>query len=135
MNSYLMVIIAGACAGSWPLIMQKSGLSGAPAAIVYSVCSLAVALILFAAAKGSAGTAPINWWVALAAGLLAAAALVLLSFVIGKTSPGQLSLLYIVMILVQVAVPAIFFAFTNGKITLQQVLGLMAALLAAFLLK
>ena len=104
MNAYILVLIAGLGAGAWPLVMQRSGLSGPMVAVVYSLCSLA-------------------------------AALVLLRTVVAKVTADKLSLLYIVMLLVQISVPILIFIVVNRGVSLKQGFGLAAALLAALLLK
>ncbi len=137
-SPYLLVVIAGACAGAWPLVMQRSGFSGPVVALVYSLCSLAAAAGLWLIFRGSNISGVENqgnWGIAIGAGALAAVALVLLSTVVAKVPAKELSLLYIVMLLVQIAVPVLIFVVINRGINLKQGLGLAAALVAALLLR
>lgn len=136
LNPYAEVIIAGIAAGAWPLIMQKSGLIGAPVAVVYSAISFVAALGLFWWTSGLKVTQGItvSWWWAVGAGVLAALALLFLSDVIGKTSSVQLSTLYIILLIVQISIPALFYVAINHGVTLKQGIGFAAALAAALLL-
>jgi hypothetical protein len=135
-NPYLIVIIAGACAGAWPLVMQKSGLPGPLVALVYSLCSLAAAgALCFLGGVHSLPKQDMNWFIAIIAASLAAAALLLLSGVIEKVSARELSLLYVIMLLMQIAVPVIVFIAVNKGVSLRQGAGLTLAVIAALLLK
>ena len=138
MNAYILVLIAGLGAGAWPLVMQRSGLSGPMVAVVYSLCSLAAALVLLllsSAGKVASASQSPSWLPAIIAGLLAAMALLLLSTVVAKVTADKLSLLYIVMLLVQISVPILISIVVNRGVSLKQGFGLAAALLAALLLK
>ncbi|MDO8573086.1 MAG: hypothetical protein Q7S11_05035 [bacterium] len=137
LNPYVEVIIAGIAAGAWPLVMQRSGLIGAPVAIVYSAVSLIAAFGLLWWVGGfkefTQGTS-VNWWWAIGAGVLAALALLFLSDVVGKTSPLHLSTLYVLLLIVQISIPAIFYVVINHGVSLKQGIGFILAIVAAFLL-
>jgi hypothetical protein len=136
-NVYVEVIIAGIAAGAWPLVMQKSGLIGAPVAVVYSGISLLAALALLLATgafRASAQPTAINWWWAIGAGILAALALLFLSDVVGKTSSVRLSMLYVILLIVQISIPSLFYAVVNHGVSAKQGIGFVLAIAAIFLL-
>ena len=136
-NVYVEVIIAGIAAGAWPLVMQKSGLIGAPIAVVYSLVSLIAAVCLLVATGGiqiNVQSNTVQWGIALGAGLLAALSLLFLSDVVGRTSPTNLSTLYVLLLIAQISVPAIFYAVINHGVNLKQGIGFIAAIVAALLL-
>ena len=136
-TAYIEVIIAGIAAGAWPLVMQRSGLIGAPVAVVYSAISLIAAIAFLVSTGGFHGagqSASVNWWWAIGAGCLAALALLFLSDVVGKTSPVRLSTLYVVLLIVQISIPAIFYVVVNHGLTAKHALGFITAIVAVVLL-
>lgn len=137
LNPYVEVVLAGIAAGAWPLVMQRSGLIGAPVSLVYSAISFVAALgLLFwvGNVRTSFSGVSIHWWWAIAAGVMAALALLFLSDVVGKTTPTQLSTLYIVLLMVQISIPAIFYIVASRGIGLKQGIGIALAFVAALLL-
>lgn len=134
-NVYVEVILAGIAAGAWPLVMQRSGLIGAPVALLCGLIALIAATILIMASGGMQGQSqPIIWWIALGAGLLSALPFLLLGDVIGRTSATSLSTLYVLLLLVQISIPAIFYIVINHGVTLKQGIGFLLAIVAALLL-
>lgn len=133
-NVYVEVIIAGIAAGAWPLVMQRSGLIGAPVAFLCGLVAFIAATVLIVVSGGVQTQAqPTLWWIALAAGLLSALPFLLLGDVIGRTSSTSLSTLYIILLLVQISIPAVFYAVVHG-VNLKQGIGFIFAIAAAFLL-
>lgn len=133
-NVYVEVIIAGIAAGAWPLVMQRSGLIGAPVALLCGLVALVTATVLiFASGGAQAQSQPTIWWIALVAGLLSALPFLILGDVIGRVSSTSLSTLYIILLIVQISIPAIFYAVVHG-INLKQGIGFILAIAAALLL-
>lgn len=133
--SLVEVVIAGVGAGLWPLVMQKSGLGGSAIALVCGICSFFAALCLFGM-NGLQGVAlaSVKCLPAVAGGLMGALALLLLSDVAHKSSPKELATLYVVMLVVQIAMPVLYILLSHGHITFKQGVGLAAAVVAALLL-
>lgn len=132
-NVYVEVVLAGIAAGAWPLVMQKSGLIGAPVALLCGLVALIAATVLIIASGGAqAQSQPIIWWIALGAGFLSVLPFLLLGDVIGRTSPTNLSILYVLLLIIQISIPAIFYGIVHG-VTLKQGIGFIAAITAALL--
>jgi hypothetical protein len=124
--------LAGALFGAWPLIMNKSGLDGMSSAAVFTtVIALIVVPLALRAGFTTAGS---NLWLAVAAGCAGAIGLLLFNDVLSKATPPTVSRLFIIMIIVQTAVPALYHVVMNGELTFKTGLGFAAAAVTAILL-
>lgn len=131
-ETVLKIVMAGLSFGIWPLLMNKSGLNGNTATAAFSIIVLLIVLpIGLLNGLTLAGSKP---WFVLAAGCFAAVGLTTFNSVMAKATPENVGQLFVIMLVVQTAVPAIYQAYTNGGLTIKSAAGFLAALIAAFLL-
>ena len=133
MNLQTLAALAGIFFGIWPLFMNRSGLSGNVSSAIFSLGTL---VVLIPVALGSNGLAlpKANWaMVALACGT---AALGLLSFngMLAGATAKEGGTLFVIMILVQTATPALYSVMMNGGITPSKLAGFALAIVAGILL-
>ncbi|OHA88377.1 MAG: hypothetical protein A2653_02295 [Candidatus Zambryskibacteria bacterium RIFCSPHIGHO2_01_FULL_43_25] len=130
---YSRTILAGIFFGFWPLLMNRSGLNGNVASLVQSCVALTV-IIPFAVTSGfqTLHTARIEF--ALAAGVVAVSGLLTFNSMLAKVTKEQVGMLFVMMIMVQVSLPVVYHMVQNGEYTLKQIVGVLAAFLAIFLL-
>lgn len=131
----LKAALAGALLGLWPLFMNRSGLSGTFGAVVVTALSLAVILpaVWTEREAGLASLPAAQWWAVLAAGLASGLGLLVFNSLIASASPAVIGGLFLLMLIVQASVPAIY-AMVVGGPTVRRALGLVAAGLAIVLL-
>lgn len=132
MHTTTLAALAGLFFGIWPFFMNRSGLSGNVSSAVFSFGTLVV-LVPVAIWSNGLDVPKANWtMIALACGT---AALGLLAFngMLTKASVKDVGALFVVMIIVQIATPALH-SLLNGGVTVSKIAGLAFALVAAVLL-
>ncbi len=128
---YIRAILSGIFFGAWPLLMNRSGLNGNVSAFVLTSIVL---ICVFPFAFGSMGTIfSANWVMVIGAGILGAAGGILFNGMIVKAVPENLGSLFVLMLIVQIAVPAIYQVAVGG-ITAAKGIGFILAAVAALLL-
>lgn len=130
---YVRAILAGVLFGIWPLLMNRSGLTGH---LLSAVFALGVLMIVspFAIYELRNGMAHATWYWAIAACAFGAAGLLIFSDIIAKSSSQTIGSLFVVMLIAQIATPAVYHVINSGGLTLRTALGFVAAILAAILL-
>ncbi|HLD06037.1 MAG TPA: hypothetical protein VJC16_00700 [Candidatus Nanoarchaeia archaeon] len=104
MTPFTNAVLAGIFFGLWPLIMNRSGLNLiTSSAVFYSVGLLVVMPFALRGASFAGG----NGTVAAAAGLAGVLGLLAFNAMLAKTAPQQAAMMFMVMIVVQIAVPAL----------------------------
>ncbi len=126
------MVVAGVLFGAWPILMSKSGLNGPTSAAVFSI--IALSFILPVAFQHGITLTGANWWYALAAGCCGGIGLLVFNSGLAKATPATVGQLFVVMIVVQTAIPAIYSVVMNGQLTLKTGAGFIAAVIAAILL-
>ena len=132
MNVDLKMMLAGALFGAWPLVMSKSGLPGVTSTVI-----LSFVILLFVLPVGLYSGLYVKdskWWFAIAAGILGAFGLLLFNAGLAESRPENVGRLFVVMIVIQTAIPAIYHAIANGGLDARTTCGFIAAAIAAFLL-
>ncbi|MHB1316414.1 MAG: hypothetical protein ACYCZW_00975 [Minisyncoccota bacterium] len=125
-------IIAGVCFGVWPLLMQKSGLSGNASSLVFTGIVFSCVIPFAVGNMGDLST--IHWKMAIISGILSATGVMFFNGMLAKATPQNVSSLFVLMIIVQISVPAIYNIFGDGNITLTKGLGFIFAIIAGVLL-
>lgn len=131
-DSTLKMILAGVLFGMWPLLMNKSNLNGST-----SVTFFAIVVVLIVLPFGIYNGLTISgskWWFAILAGCAGALGLLVFNSGLSKISQHEVGQLFIIMIVAQTVVPAIYHVYVNGELTLKMAGGFVAAIVAAFLL-
>ncbi|OGG48493.1 hypothetical protein A3G63_01510 [Candidatus Kaiserbacteria bacterium RIFCSPLOWO2_12_FULL_52_8] len=125
-------VLAGIFFGIWPLLMNRSGISGNSSAMVFSAVILVCVSPLAIATGGVTATA--NWWMAIGAGVSGAIGLLFFNSMLSRTTPQEVSALFVLAIVVQVAVPALYQIFIIEQITATKGVGFLLAAIGAALL-
>ena len=132
-NLRIMAILAGLLFGIWPLLMNRSGLSGNLSALIFSIiCTVCLLPVAF----NHIGSFPVraNWALIIAAGIIGALGLFFFNGMLAKTTPEKVGSLIIIAIVAQTSVPAIYSVIMNGGLTFSKGMGFIAAIVAIFLL-
>lgn len=129
---YVRAVVAGIFFGIWPLLMQRSGLNGMFSAFLY----VGIVLICVApfALSNIGSLENVQWWMVAGAGLTGAIGIIAFNDLLAKTTVDQVGMLFVVMILVQVLVPAIYHVVTNGGLSFTKGIGFVLAAGAAYCL-
>src|SRR5712675_1499043 len=125
---YLKAIIAGLCFGLWPLFMNKSGLNSAEASATLSLFLLAV-VTPFLLVNGFQQLSAVRWEMALPACIFDALGLLALNS-LSSASSAQAGSAFVIVTVVQIAVPAAYLAMLAGGLTPRSRIGLVAAAIA-----
>lgn len=133
-NPTVLAMIAGAMFGCWPLLMNKSGLSPYLSAGVFSGLCFAIVLP-FTLYYGITPTSEVRWEFALLAGLVGGVALLIFSNMLANVTPAELGSLFIITLIVQVMVPAIYQIIISGEFSHRRIAGIVVAIIAVLLLK
>ena len=131
---YLKAILAGLCFGVWPLFMNKSGLNSVEASAALSLFLLAV-VTPFLLVNGVQQLSTIRWQMVLPACLFDALGLLALNSLLSSASSAQAGSAFVIVTVVQVAVPAAYLATLAGGLTPRSGIGLVAAAIAVYLLR
>lgn len=130
----IRALIAGLSFGIWPLVLNRSGLSGFPSVLAI------VAVIFIAAFPFSIGDTlrtewgRVNVWFVIVAGLISTVGMLSFNSMLAKAKPENVSSYIVVMTLVQIAVPAIYQMLLSKGVSFNQAAGIVLAIISAWLL-
>ena len=124
--------VAGVLFGAWPLFMNRSGLSGAASVVTLNVIVLLLALPI--GLQQGITLVGANWWFAITAGCCAGLGYLAFNSGVAKAAPAIIGQLVVIMIVIQMAVPAAYQAAMNGQLSIKTAFGFIAAAIAALLL-
>lgn len=130
----IRAVIAGVCFGAWPILMNRSHLNGhvSPALIglILFVGSLPLAILNF-----NKVTTDTNWILAISAAVIILLGNFPFATMLDKAPRPIVSSLIVLMVVTQIAVPALYQIFLTRKITLYQMAGFATAIATAFFLR
>lgn len=126
-------IIAGIFFGIWPLLMNRSGLNGSVASFAFAFTVL-ICVFPFALSNPSVNVSSYNLVFAIGAGILGAAGLLLFNGVLAKANLQNVGLLFVIMLIAQTVVPAVYQSIMTGGISFQKILGFILATISIVLL-
>ncbi len=132
----IKAMLAGLFFGLWPILMNRSGLGGNVSSLVFtSMVLLIVAPFAIASIMGN-GTSfsSVNWAIAVASAVAGAVGLLVFNSMLAKATPQAVGTLFVLMIVVQTMVPAIYQTLITGTLSLPRAAGFLMAIGAAFLL-
>jgi len=125
-------VAAGILFGIWPLFMNRSGLAGNLGTFVFASVVL---LCVFPFAAGNfSNLGNVHWIWAIAAGVFGALGLLAFNSVLSKATPQTLGTFFVLMIVVQIVIPAVYQAIMGGGVSFTKLAGFILAAVAAFLL-
>jgi hypothetical protein len=128
----IRAILAGLFFGMWPLFMNRSGLNGNMASLAFTLGVLVIVLPFCFSDMGNLLKA--NWPMIIAAGLAGAIGLLIFNSVLVKSTPVDVGLLFVTMILAQITVPMAYRVIMSGSLSLANGTGFIFAIVAAILL-
>jgi len=128
---WVRVVITGLCFGAWPLIMNKSGLTGNTSSLILT---LVVLVVVGSVAIGDIGKiSGANWWAVIIASVLSAIGLLALNGGLAVVTPQQVGVFLILMTLIQISTAALYHVFQNG-VTIDKLVGFGFAFAAVYFL-
>lgn len=130
---HVRALLAGLFFGLWPLLMNKSGLSGNVSALAFTVGVLVI-VSPFALYELRGTTTSVAWMMVVGACFAGAFGLLAFNGMLAKASPQTVGSLFVMMLVVQIATPALYQVMNDGGLTTTKAVGFAAAILAAFLL-
>jgi len=132
-NLYTRTIVAGVFFGIWPLLMNKSGLSGGVSALAFSLLTF---VFIFPFAISEIGNVHgVKWMMLIGAGVCAAIGVLCFNSMLAKATAQNISTLLVINFLLQIAVTATYQVALNGLSLTKGSGFVLAAIAAALLLK
>lgn len=127
-------ILAGIFFGAWPLLMNRSGLSGNVSSVMFCLLVL-IGVTPFAIYSNGFTIPTANWTLVILAGFFGAIGLLSFNGMLASASPQNVGTLFVLMIVVQTAVPALYQTIMSGGFPpIDKACGYAAAAVAAYLL-
>ena len=131
-NLQVMAMVAGLCFGTWPLMMNRGGLSGNLSSFVFAAIAM---ICIFPFALGSlSDLSGARWWIVISAGIIGAVGLLAFVGMLTKAPPKAVSSLFVTMVIVQTAIPVAYQLFVTGGMNTTKGMGFFLAIIAAILL-
>jgi hypothetical protein len=125
-------MLAGLCWGIWPFLLQRSRLTGDFSSFAFTVVIL-VCVAPFAL-KNVGDLSQVNWLMLIGAAICSATGLRSFNGMIEKATSQNLGSLFVLMIVVQISVPAIYDVVSNGGITVSKGIAFVLAVVVVVLL-
>jgi cytochrome c oxidase subunit IV len=125
-------LLAGLFFGIWPLFMNRSGLSGNASAMAFS--GLVAIFVAYFGIRDFSQSTDIKWVMVICAGLFGAVGVMCFNGMLAKATPQNVGTLFVLMIVIQTAVPALYQVIMNGGLSLNKIVGFVLAACAAVLL-
>ena len=128
----IKALLAGLFFGVWPLLMNKSGLNGNVSSMAFS--GLVFLLVVPFALRDHGDLSNVRWILVILAGAVGAAGIMSFNGMLSKATPQTVGSLFVLMIVVQTAVPAAYQVIMNGGLSVTKSLGFVLAAVAGVLL-
>lgn len=126
--------LAGVFFGIWPLLMQRSGLPGNISSAAFSIgVSIFVLPSALREMQASDAITPI-WLMIVGACFVGALGIMSFNGMLAKATPQTVGSLFVLMIVVQTATPALYDIVMNGGVTFRKIAGFVLTGVAAWLL-
>lgn len=127
--------ISGILFGIWPLLMQRSGIVNVYVSTAIMEVFVLSTLLPFGIANfNSLEFAKMNWSYIIVASISAAFGVLVFNGGLAKSTSANVSTFFVLMMVVQVVVPALYYLYMNGGITASKLFGFGFAVLAAYFL-
>lgn len=130
----LRATVAGLFFGVWPLLMNRSGLSGATSSAVFSGMTFVIVLPFALKEANTSNLAMVIWRFAFLAGVAGAIGVLAFNGGLSKVTPQTVGMYFVMMMCVQIALPAVYHVVMTGEVSASKVLGFVLALTAGYLL-
>lgn len=130
---YLKAVLAGVFFGVWPLLMNRSGLTGNISAAAFALGALIV-VSPFAIHEFRGAAINVVWTMLVGACIFGGLGLLAFNGMLSKATPQAVGSLFVLVLVVQIAIPALYQIVSDGGLTISKCVGFAAAILAAYLL-
>lgn len=132
---HFYAIIAGVLFGLWPIFMNRSGVDGfASATLFVGIAFIVVAPVAFFSGQiQQVSLTPILMF-AVAAGVCGGLGTLLFNTMLAKVTPREVGMMFILMLMFQLAVPAIYHMVQSGDYSPRKMVGIAGAFMVAYLL-
>lgn len=134
MSLELKAVLAGLFFGIWPLLMNRSDLSGNVSSAFFGLFALIGVLPFAIYANGGLALPAANWTMVIWAGVFGAMGLLAFNGMLAGATPKTVSTLFVLMTVVQVVVAAGYQVVVTRQLSADKGLGYVAAGVAAYLL-
>jgi len=131
MDNLIKALLSGILFGLWPMLMNRSGLNGYLASGVFALGGL-ILVAPFAISYGAV-IGRVSWLMAILAAACSASGLLIFNDLLAKITPQAVGRLFVIMLIAQILVPAVYHLSKNG-LTMDKLFGFLAAVIAAYLL-
>lgn len=130
----LKAVFSGILFGIYPFLVNRSGLTGNISAAAFTLGALIV-ISPFALYEFFYGaTVSVVWTMLIGASLLSGFGILAFNGMLAKATPQEVGSLFVLMLMVQTATPALYQVIIGGGLTVSRGIGFTAAMLAAYLL-
>ncbi len=131
----ISAIGSGVLFGVWPLLMQRSGITNVYVSTLIMESMVFTTLLPFGLANIHVfELARINWWYTVFASVSAAFGVLIFNNGLAKSTSASVSSFFVLMMVVQVVVPATYHLYMNGGMSVSKLTGFAFAGLAAYFL-
>jgi drug/metabolite transporter (DMT)-like permease len=118
----IQMVLTGLVWGAWPILLRESGLKGNVSSAAFSLGVLIVVMPF--AWHTTGGTLPVaNWTLVLLGVAFGAIGMLLFNNALANSPTTKMGLLFVTMTVVQIAVPAAYQIFKDGKLTTNRAIG------------
>lgn len=128
----IKALVAGVFFGLWPLFINRSGMSGSASSFVLTCVTLV--FVTPVAIYNWDSTTGTNWLMVLGAGITASLGLLAFNSMLSKATPQNVGVFFVVMITMQISVPAVYTSYMMGGLTMTKLFGFLLAIIAGFLI-
>ena len=133
MNELLCkAVLAGVMFGCWPLFISKSGLSGSSVTLFGGIVTF-MFVAPFALMNGISLSGS-RWWIIIITGIMAGIGCLAFNDMMVKAKPASGPLFFIIMLVVQTMMPAVYHIVINQQFSIKTIAGFIAAIVACILL-
>jgi hypothetical protein len=125
--------LAGLFFGIWPLLMNRSGLPGNVSSAMFAM-GVALLILPFGVREARGSAFHIAWVFVILACMSGAKGILSFNGMLAKASQQEVGSLFLVMIVVQITVPALYDAIINRGVSWEKALGFAFAIVTTYLL-
>ncbi len=127
---HIKSMFAGICFGIWPLLINRSGLPGGVAPVYFGAITVLM-MLPFALHSGGVKIPEAVWSLVWIAALVGAMGMICFQKVLAEATRQDIGVLFILMIVTQTAVPALYQVYQTGLST-DKAIGFAAAAVAIY---
>ncbi|MDP3883070.1 MAG: hypothetical protein Q8Q48_03360 [Candidatus Staskawiczbacteria bacterium] len=132
-NLLWKAVLSGIMFGSWPLLIKSSGLNAGSVTVLGS--GLMILFVTpFAITNGVSLGKSEWWWLIFVMSAMTAVGCLTFNDMMVKAQPASAGLLFVIMLVVQVTIPALYHVVASQQFSIRTMAGFVAAITACVLL-